>query len=256
MRAMLWLVLLAATLVHAENGHDAWLRYAPIDDPQLRAHYEGVLPAVVVTFGDSEVVRAARGELIRGVRGMLGRTLRMETTVPSSEAAILAGTRSELRKAVPSITLPGAIEEDGFALQWMVLNGHRNLLIAASNDRGVLYGIFALLRKIGLHEPIPALNEKQTPYAPLRWVNQWDNLDGTIERGYGGRSISFENDNVREDLADVSRLRAFAGVPRSQRLLHQQRQRQYPCDHGGVPSSVGPRCRCVPSLGCTAGLSR
>ena len=43
------------------------------------------------------------------------------------------------------------------------------------------------LRKISLGESLAALNEKQTPYARLRWVNQWDNLDGTIERGYGGR---------------------------------------------------------------------
>ncbi|PCH06459.1 Glycoside hydrolase, superfamily [Penicillium occitanis (nom. inval.)] len=31
------------------------------------------------------------------------------------------------------------------------------------------------------------------PHAPIRWVNQWDNLDRSIKRGYGGASIFFEN---------------------------------------------------------------
>ena len=34
---------------------------------------------------------------------------------------------------------------------------------------------------------------------PIRWVDQWDNPDGSITRGYGGRSIFFEGGNVRED---------------------------------------------------------
>src|ERR1041385_3811971 len=42
----------------------------------------------------------------------------------------------------------------------------KHLVIAAANDRGVLYGAFALLRKIGLGEPIADLDEKQTPSAP------------------------------------------------------------------------------------------
>jgi alpha-glucuronidase len=46
-------------------------------------------------------------------------------------------------------------------------------------------------------------------------VNQWDNLDGSIERGYGGRSIFWENGHVRDDLARVSdygRMLASLGI--------------------------------------------
>ena len=56
---------------------------------------------------------------------------------------------------------------------------------------------------------------KQTPYFALRWVNQWDNLDGTIERGYGGRSIFWDNLHARADLSRVSdygRLLASLGI--------------------------------------------
>lgn len=53
------------------------------------------------------------------------------------------------------------------------------------------------------------------PHAPIRWVNQWDNLDGSIERGYGGASIFFENGVVVANLtraAGYARLLASIGL--------------------------------------------
>ena len=88
-------------------------------------------------------------------------------------------------------------------------------MITGATDRAVLYGAFALLRKIAQGESVSALNEVQVPSAPVRWVNQWDNLDGTIERGYAGQSIFFENGSVRQDLtraAEYARLLASVGI--------------------------------------------
>ena len=64
-------------------------------------------------------------------------------------------------------------------------------------------------------KPLAKLDEKQSPYAPVRWVNEWNNLDGTIERGYGGRSIFWDNLQAREDLTRVGeygRLLASLGI--------------------------------------------
>src|SRR5262249_53585025 len=47
------------------------------------------------------------------------------------------------------------------------------------------------------------------------WVDQWDNLDGSIERGYAGRSIFFEDGGVRADLTrarEYARLLASVGI--------------------------------------------
>ncbi len=79
----------------------------------------------------------------------------------------------------------------------------------------MLYGAFALLRKIALGQPISNLDEHDAPYAPIRWINHWDRLDGTIERGYGGRSIFWENGHARDDLSrvgDYGRLLASLGI--------------------------------------------
>ncbi len=77
------------------------------------------------------------------------------------------------------------------------------MIVAGASERGVLYGTFALLRKIAMGETIANLDDAESPYAPVRWVNEWDNLDGSIERGYGGRSIFFEGGHVRQDLSRV-----------------------------------------------------
>jgi alpha-glucuronidase len=79
----------------------------------------------------------------------------------------------------------------------------------------VLYGAFGLLRKIALKQPLADLDEIQTPAAQVRWINHWDNLNGTIERGYGGPSIFWEKGKVPEDLSrvrDYARMLASIGI--------------------------------------------
>jgi alpha-glucuronidase len=206
-------LLLAAGSLHAETGYAAWLRYAALDDAASR-QYRDALPAAITAFGDSVVIESAKGELLRGIRGMTGRTLRLEPGLPP-EGAIVLGTLAAIRQAAPQFQLFGDLAPDAYRSKTIRVNGVRYTIVTGQNDRGVLYGCFALLRKMALGEPIAELDEKQAPYAPVRWVNQWDNLDGSIERGYGGRSIFWENNRVREDLgrvSDYARLLASLGI--------------------------------------------
>jgi len=107
-------------------------------------------------------------------------------------------------------TAPG-LKPDGYSLK---MDGGK-IVITGSNDRGVLYGAFALLRKVALSESLINLDQKSEPRVPVRWVNHWDNLDGTIERGYGGRSIFWDNGTARADLTrvrDYGRMLASLGI--------------------------------------------
>ena len=209
-------LLVAAVMpftLSAETGNEAWLRYTAIEHQAVRARYQD-LPATIVTLGDADVLESAQNELARGISGMLGRTLRITSNLPN-ESSIILGDISAIGNAMPSIVFPGELKEDGFWLKTVSVGDLRHLVVAAPNDRGVLYGAFALLRKIALWQPIDSLDERQEPYAPVRWVNEWNNLNGTIERGYAGRSIFFENDNVRADLSrvrDYARLLASLGI--------------------------------------------
>lgn len=188
LRALILSCLLIAGL-RAESGYDAWLRYAPVEDVTV--------PAVVTIVSDSPVTRSAQAEIVRGLRGMTGKVLRAATGAVN-EPAIILGTAANLKP-------------DGYQIR----SAGRDIVIAAANDRGVLYGAFALLQKIALGERIENLNETHEPAVPIRWVNHWDNLEGTIERGYGGRSIFWDNLKSRADLTrvrDYARLLASLGI--------------------------------------------
>ena len=201
-----------ADCLRAETGYEAWLRYAPLEKGAAQKYAS--LPAGVVVLGDSAALRTAQDELIRGVRGMLGKTLRAGKSLPQ-EKAILLGTLAEVHAAAPALPMPRELREDGFALLTGQVRGFEGLVVTATTDRGVLYGVFALLRKMALGEEVAKLNERQEPYAPVRWVDEWDNLDGTIERGYAGPSIFFANGEVRSDLSrarDYARLLASLGI--------------------------------------------
>ena len=154
------------TPLAAETGHDAWLRYAPVD-VAMRGRCDR-LPAQVVALGDSVVIKSAQAELIRGVRGMLGRTLRAGADLPK-ESAIVLGTVDAIHAARLVMLLHTGLREDGYWLTTTTIDGFPCLLITALNDRGVLYGVFALLRRIALGEAVSQLDEQQVPYAPVRW---------------------------------------------------------------------------------------
>ena len=98
----------------------------------------------------------------------------------------------------------------------------------SKTDRGVLYGVFAFLSKIARGEPLDALTEASNPANTIRMIDQWDNLDGTIERGYAGPSIFFENgQRSRRPLARRA-IRSPARFCRYQHLRHQQCERESP----------------------------
>ncbi|HLK47548.1 MAG TPA: alpha-glucuronidase family glycosyl hydrolase [Bryobacteraceae bacterium] len=205
--------LLFTGVIYAEDGSSGWLRYTALEESAARS-YRQPAPRVVTAIGDDALVESARQELIRGIRGMLGLRLRVETRV-SHESTFVLGTLGGLRKAAPQLALAGNLEPDAFWLKTVTVAGVRYTVVAAADARGVLYGVFGLLRKMALGEPIDRLDEKQTPYAPIRWVNQWDNLDGSIERGYGGKSIFWEGGHARQDLTRVGeygRLLASLGI--------------------------------------------
>jgi len=208
--------------ITAETGAAAWLRYSTLA-PQAAKNYER-LPPQIVRLGDSLVLKTAQQELLQGVAQMLGRTLRLQTAT-SPENAIVLGKLAEVQGFIPELPSPPDLRADGYWLKGTKIHGSQCLIITASTDRGVLYGVFALLSKIARTESladtdiakldVTKLDEVQNPYAPIRWVNQWDNLDGRIERGYGGPSIFFADGKVRADLTRASqyaRLLASIGI--------------------------------------------
>ncbi len=213
-RLLLAVVFLSsAAVARAETGQAAWLRYARLDGATADRNAR-VVPRSILTLESSASIQKAREELVAGVRGLLGVEPKVVTELPA-DGAVVAGTLSRLRQAIPGLLPDGDLPADGFWLKSASIRGSRHLVIAGATERGVLYGAFALLRKIAAGESLASIDQKDAPYAPIRWVNEWNNIDGSIERGYGGRSIFWESGHIRDDLSRVNeyaRLLASLGI--------------------------------------------
>ena len=78
---------------------------------------------------------------------------------------------------------------EGFRIRSVRLGGHPATVIASEGEVGALYGAFHLLRLVQTLRPVDDLDVSQRPRLRLRMLDHWDNLDGSIERGYAGRSL-------------------------------------------------------------------
>ena len=79
---------------------------------------------------------------------------------------------------------------------------------------GLLYGAYRLITDSLCGED-PSLPLCSSPRYSLRMVNCWDNADGTIERGYAGRSLFFSEGSLCYDssrIRELGRLLASCGL--------------------------------------------
>ncbi|HEY7808883.1 MAG TPA: alpha-glucuronidase family glycosyl hydrolase [Allosphingosinicella sp.] len=165
-----------------EDGYDLWLRYRPVEEPK---HYLPYGRSIMVA-GEGATLSAAAGELERGLEGLLGSAPQWASA--ADDGAILIGTADA--PAIRVLHLPlSNLGDEGFLLRSINVAGKRLTVVAANSERGVLYGAFALLRRIQTRQTLEALNVAEAPKLKLRLLNHWDNLDRTVERGYAGQSL-------------------------------------------------------------------
>ncbi len=162
---------------------------------------------------DAVIVRNAAHELGRGLASMCGHSVAFSEALPSGNALVIGsvGDVQAMLAGWHPAQVPG---REGYAFAETASHGHRYVIVAGADARGTLYGAFALLTQVGQVRAI-SFDQTQTPADAVRWVNEWDNLDGSIERGYAGRSIFFDGGHVRSDLTragDYARLLASVGI--------------------------------------------
>lgn len=78
-----------------------------------------------------------------------------------------------------------ALGKDGYTIN--VENG--TTVLRSMSETGLLYAAYHLLRLQACGEDCSRLDIKEKPVNDIRILNHWDNPDGTIERGYAGRSL-------------------------------------------------------------------
>ena len=97
---------------------------------------------------------------------------------------------------------------------YRIQGSESEILLEACDEAGFLYGGFALLRLIRCGKAPETIDDAEAPANPLRMLNHWDNADGSIERGYSGRSFFFADGEllVGERTRMYARLVASAGI--------------------------------------------
>lgn len=206
------LSLLFLSLVAAEDGLNGWLRYATL--PASSLHQAPVLVHVIaLNATTSSPVFVAGQELQKGIQGIFGKVTDLVHSAPNrtrDSSSVIVGTIDEYTKTIGPLDSVPQLKQDGF---WLNTKGS-TVQILGQNERGALYGTFEYLSMLAQGN-FSQVAYATNPHAPIRWVNQWDNLDGSIERGYGGPSIFFANGTVVNDLTrvgDYARLLASIGI--------------------------------------------
>ncbi|WP_257557339.1 alpha-glucuronidase family glycosyl hydrolase [Sphingobium sp. CFD-2] len=164
----------------AEDGYDLWLRHEKVQDGGKMARHA----TAVVAPGRGATALAARDELMRGLAGANGAAPALADK-PMNGAIWLATPAS-----APDLPVKlDGLGEEGYAIRSVTLDGQSVTVIAANGDAGLLYGAYAYLRLAETGAPLDRLDIRSAPRMKLRLLNHWDNLDGTVERGYAGQSI-------------------------------------------------------------------
>ena len=182
-------LILCMPLLHAENGYDLWLRYQKVDNSQLLNSYSKTLAKLNFPV-NSATLTEAKNELQQGLNGLL------DTNLPETDG-ISKGTRlvgtpasSKVLSGIHAITNEiSGLGDEGFLIKTLKVNGTPCTVIAARKDMGVMYGVFHFLRLLQTQSDIKELNITQVPKLQRRMLNHWDNLNGTIERGYAGYTL-------------------------------------------------------------------
>lgn len=196
-----------------EDGYKLWLRY---EQPGAAARrYRQIVRAIRVD-GGSATSGVIRDELHSAIASMLGTAFPVDNA-GLAEGTLLVGTPASspaIRDLNWNKELSSAGDE-GFVIRSTRIAGHPVTVIASTGDIGALYGAFHFLRLMQTGQAIDRLNLQERPALQLRLINHWDNPNGTIERGYAGRSLWKWDElpnTVSPRYADYARANASIGV--------------------------------------------
>lgn len=118
---------------------------------------------------------------------MLGAKPKNSSALQQGTLLIAASNTDAIKNL--NLNLNQELGKEGFIIKSLTRYGKRLTVITSQSEAGLLYGTFHLLKLIQARQSLQALNVESKPKIDLRILNHWDNLDGTVERGYAGFSL-------------------------------------------------------------------
>lgn len=200
-----WCILFLATChcLPAENGSDLWLRFPKMDISHL---------PITGLHADGDLTSTQ--ELQRAWQSMSGQYLPLIDGFENG-TLVIAPSRDEMVRDLLDESFPDFVQEDGYLIRTVVRDGKKGTLVTAPSEAGLLYGTFHLLRLIRTGQSLSDLSIMEQPSYERRLLNHWDNLNGTVERGYAGYSIwQWEDlpEKVSPRYSEYARANASIGI--------------------------------------------
>ena len=158
--ALATLLVLQTGALLAEDGHQLWMR-TPLTTKFIKIVIDD--PQFDETLPQNQPVTIAREELDLYISSNFEIHLSLDPTAPG---------------------------DDGFS----ITRFGTTILIRSASAQGLLYGSYHLIRLQAIGKMLKSGESiVERPTSKLRLLNHWDNLNGTIERGFAGRSIFWSN---------------------------------------------------------------
>lgn len=196
---------------------ECWLRYAPIESDSLK----NLLSKIHIKFNfpdHAKIANTALNELRNAFTSFSGQAPDVSQFKYDNNLFVvfISAIKDAQINPVDLIEV-NTLQKDGYLIKSQKTNNtsYPMILIASKAESGLLYGVFSFLRHICLNKSLDDLFLIDSPKCDLRMINHWDNLDGSIERGYAGRSIFYENNLLTQNLErirDYARLLSSIGI--------------------------------------------
>ncbi|WP_461767248.1 alpha-glucuronidase family glycosyl hydrolase [Pseudothermotoga sp.] len=189
-----------------KNYEMCWLNYEKLNDEEISYYREWFRK--VSLFTDE---RAVSSEIERFAKDCLGMNVLIEKESINRKKLIVIG---EVDRICKFIDTPKLDKAGSFALVHRKFQDKDLLILTAKDRSGLIYGAFKLIECVRLGEKFEGMNITQAPAVKFRMLNHWDNLDGSVERGYAGRSIFFKANRIiiNRRTEDYARLLASIGI--------------------------------------------
>jgi alpha-glucuronidase len=197
----------------SEYGYQAWLNHKTWENALILDKFKGSFNRLSIgRFKEGGPGRTAVSEL-ETVLGYLTGSRPETEAVYGNILAIVIGEAAPGEERLRELT--ARVEhEEGYVMESGGADGMRYLALAGRTEAGLLYAVYHLLRLMGTGESLDSLDVLEYPRNSLRMINHWDNMDGSVERGYSGKSIFFADNRVlgMERIKDYARLLSSVGI--------------------------------------------
>lgn len=174
---LVWFAIGYCFLLFAEDGSRLWLRFhkVTINEP----HFSSIVgnPNAMAVKEFNKAWTEMTGTNLSVVRHITNQSLVF--ALSNDRITQTHRLRDELKK----------VGNEGYIIRSVQQRGNNILLVAANTPAGQLYGAYHLLRLFQTHAYKLPINIVEKPTYDLRILNHWDNLNGTVERGYAGFSL-------------------------------------------------------------------